>query len=352
MRNPLTNCGCLVLVAACMISLAASADQVHELYQAQVPVVDKGETERVLALGAALRKVLVKLTGERNPQASPGVVRAMSQPRHFVQQFRYLASPSTEAGSPAQLELWARFDPRAVDDLLREAGLPIWESTRPAVLTWVALGGESGPVLIGVDDRPDVFEVLERSAADRGLPLLVPLLDLEDRAGVSGTDVWSGSGGKILQSSARYRSDIVLVARLNEAGSGVWQASWILFLDAAAQDWSNRGKSLAPLLEDGFNRAADLIARRFAGTPQNVGAEGIPIEVHNVRTLEDYARVVDYLRSLDRVTQVDITRLRADTLSCLLHTRGSSAALRQVIGLGRTLITTDSSAGMQFRLLR
>ena len=42
-----------------------------------------------LAFGAALRDVLIKLTGQRNPQSRPEVVRAMSQPGPLVEQFQY-----------------------------------------------------------------------------------------------------------------------------------------------------------------------------------------------------------------------------------------------------------------------
>ena len=45
---------------------------------------------------------------------------------------------------------------------------------------------------------------LRARAAYRGMPLQLPLMDLEDQAGLTPADVWSGYQPGIRQASARY----------------------------------------------------------------------------------------------------------------------------------------------------
>ncbi len=342
----------LLLVAG---SAPIGAAQVQGLYEAEVPVASKDESERNLALGAVLRKVLVKVTGERNPQSYPGVVQAMSQPSRFVEQFRYTSQATEtldESDEVAQvLLLWARFDSRAVDGLISEAGLPSWGKTRPSMLMWLAVEDQSGRSLIGADDSPTITNVLYETADSRGLPFVLPLMDLVDRSVIGVSDVWAGFPDTIMQASDRYRADTVLLVRVHQPNATEWEARWRLFVDGAPHDWTLRYEDLDVMLVEGVDRAADLVARRFAQAAVGVSEGVIDFSVHDTRTLGDYARLLAYLQSLDGVSRIDVTGASGNQVSFSLEIRGGRSAFTQVIGLGRTLVPMNAGDGMQFRLL-
>lgn len=356
MRQRLTAPRLLTLILAAIVFSGAHAAQVQGLYEAVVPVPSKDEAERSYAFGAALRIVIVKITGDRSPQRYPGVVQAMSRPAPYVEQFGYriVTLESLGEGSLAaeQLVLWARFDADGVDALMREVGLPAWGHTRPSVLLWLAAEDETGRSLIGADDRPGITNVLEATAAKRGLPLVFPLLDLEDRSRLAVEDILAGFEDRIARASARYQPDITLIVRLYRLASGIWEARWRMFMEGAPHDWTTRSEALDLMLEEGLDGATDIVAGRFARNVEAAGESGVAVEVEEVRTVEDYARTLVYLQSLDGVTRVDVTGVDVERVSFLLQARGGDAALQQLIALERTLGLLDSRAGMRFRLLR
>ena len=332
-----------------------SALQVQGLYEAEVPVPSKAETERNLALGAALRNVLVKVTGERNPQSYPGIVQAMSHPGELVEQFRYRSTASdssdTATDDEGGLKLWARFDSQVVDRLVRDAGLPSWGKNRPSMLMWLAVEDQSGRSLIGADDSPTITNVLHAAAGNRGVPFVVPLMDLVDRSVVSVSDVWAGFPDRILQASSRYRADIVLLSRVHQPNTTQWEARWRLFVDGAPHDWTLRNNALDVMLVRGVNHAADIVAARFTQSASGAGDSAVDLAINDIRTLGDYARTLSYLKSLDGISRIDVKGASGNQVSFSLAIRGGASAFSQVIGLGRTLTPTSADGGLQFRLL-
>ena len=251
----------------------------------------------------------------------------------------------------SDLRLWARFDSRALDALIQEAGLPIWGKTRPSMLMWLAVEDPSGRYLVGAEDSPTVTNVLHGTADGRGLPFVVPLMDLVDRSLIRVSDVWAGFPDKILQASDRYRADTVLLARIYQVNAIEWEARWRLFIDGAPHDWVLRNEALDTLLIQGLNQAVDVVATRFSQTASEVSEAVIDVVVNDIRTLGDYARTLAYLQSLDGVSRVDVNGVSSNQILFSLAIRGGTASFTQVIGLGRTLAPADASADMQFRLL-
>jgi len=328
----------LALVLAC-----ADAAEVDRLHEAEVTVSGTGDGERAQALGEALRAVLVKVSGERHPETRAPVREAMGDPAGYVSQFQY------RSGREGALRLWARFDPVGVQRLLTEAGLPIWGRVRPALLVWLAL--EDGESRRLVDGDDPAAAALAGAAEARGLPLIVPLLDLEDRARLSAGDVWAGFDERILEASRRYAPEGIVVARVERAADGLWAGRWALWLEEGhAGEWQARGESLAAALAAGVGEAADRLAVRYARTA--LGAEAkLELVVRDVQTVGDYARALDYLRTLDGVTRVDVLGVEAERVRFAVEARLGAEGLRQMIALGRTLSVEESGDGLGFRLL-
>lgn len=353
-------CRSIVVIAACWSGLGlvrvAQAARVEGLYEAEVSVPSKDAKQRDLALGAALRDVLVKVSGRRDPKSYPGIVQAMSSPGRYVEQYRYRTLAVETLGETelptGELRLWAHFDESAIGRLVLGAGLPAWGRIRPSVLVWLALESQGERDLVGVDDSATVTRVIRDVAALRGLPLVIPLLDLEDRSRLGAGDVWMAFREKILAASSRYQPDTILTVNAYPQGADLWEARWRLYAgEGFADDWTTRGPLLDAVLEAGMNDAADRLAQRFAGTPGNTAEAAVGLHIAQVRTLADYARVLAYLQSLDGVSRVDVTGAAGDRVSFHLKARGGQPALEQIIALGRTLAPVPGGDAMQYSLL-
>lgn len=340
----------LVLGAAltALVPAPAAAVDVAGLYEGRVAVAGEEAAEREAALGRALRQVIGKLTGLREPGGAV-VEAAVAQPQAYLQQFRYLE----DRGGEMPLVLWARFDPLAVDALLRDSGLPVWGAQRPAVLTWLVVARGEGLEIASPEVGDPVALALERRAWERGVPLTFPLLDLEDRVRLRPADLWSLDRALVAEASARYAPGAVLVGRVEPTGAGAWSARWWLEDPSGTSEWHTASLSAAAAAP----AAVDALADRFAARYALVAAEGdglIQVQVSGVRGVNDYARALGYLQGLDQVLALELAAARTGELSFRMQVRGGSEALRRLAAFGGVLAAepvAEEGGALRFRLL-
>ncbi len=329
----------LALTAVALATGPARAAEVSGLYQAEVVVADRGAENRKRGFAEALRVVFVKVSGERAPQTSPVVSSALARADAFVQQYGYAVVQIPGAGgvSVEQLRLSARFDPAAVEAVLGDAGLPVWGRTRPSVAAWIAIERDGGRELVGADDPGDLARSLVASAHGRGIPVVVPLLDLEDRAAVRPADVWSGFGDTVSAASERYGAEGALAVRLYRVLPTLWEARFDLYIAGAGRQWTARAPTPAELLAIGAGELADALASRYASPAFAGTTAGLEVVVLGVVSLEDYAATLAYIGALDEITRVSVRRIEGERLVLDVDARGGAPALRQVVALGQVL---------------
>jgi hypothetical protein len=136
-------------------------------------------------MATALGEVLIRVTGQRAAPELPAFADLLAAAPSLVQQFRYEFQDRVDevTGRPRrELQLSVRFDPRAVQRAAIERGVPVWGSERPATLVWLAWddGRERG--LMDESAPSNIDPALVRASTRRGLPLVTPLMDLEDRS--------------------------------------------------------------------------------------------------------------------------------------------------------------------------
>lgn len=342
----------VLLMVVMIVPVSVFAAEVEGLYQAEVQVFSQKRRERAAAMSTALVEVLVKVSGQRDAALQKGVVEAINRPAKFLQQYRYRALSAEQRervlqaaaangliggvrGDDPQI-VHFRFDKVAVDKLLRSNDLPVWGATRPATLAWLAVQDEDQRYLLAADSVEPAGELLKQEAQRRGLALLLPLMDLEDQRKLSFADVWAGFQEPILNTSARYRTESILVGRMYRSIAGEWQAQWTLLEGAQVQSWAVAGMLPAEVIDEGIAGAVEVLASRYAPV---VGEQAglLPVTVMDVRDLGDYARVTRYLKSLQQVGRVRVVRVEADQVTFELGVEGGPRAIAQTIALGSVL---------------
>lgn len=311
------------LLLLLVLSLPAVAGVVEELYDAEVEW--DGEDRRA-AFGAALGEVIIRVTGDRGSVREASVAELMAKPDRYVQQFRPGDTGDT---------LWVSFDGPSVTKALRAIGQPVWGEERPTTLLWLAVDQGSGRRgTLGADpDRDDAVMAalrtrVEDTARARGLPIVFPLLDAEDRAALSFADLWGGFDEAIEGASGRYGTDAVLAGRvsLSEPDRG----RWTLYSGSAPMRWVGD-------TADGIQRTADHYASIFAVSGAGAAARTLAVRVHGVRDVAGYARVLAHLESLTAVRDVAVEQMEGDRLTLRLAVNGSPASLDQALALGSVL---------------
>ena len=217
----------LALLSWALVAGSAAAARVEDLYATSVPARDPSPEATRAAFAEALRRVLVKVTGRGATVQDATVMSHFGDPEAMVQQFR-----RDGAGN-----LWVQFDATAVRRGLDAAGLPAWGDNRPATVVWLAYdtGGGERDVLAGAGNDGPIAAAIRRdlltAAAARGVPVVLPLRDSQDLAAVTYADLWGDFTGPVVQASARYQADAVLIGRARLFPAGMTDVRWTLLLD-------------------------------------------------------------------------------------------------------------------------
>lgn len=318
---------------------------VRGLYDATVPVADQSPRLREQGLRQALETVMIRASGLRDFSSSTGAP-LLERTNTFLQGYGY------ESGAGG-LQLKARFDPRAVDRSLRELGLPVWGINRLSHQVWIAIrnDGQASAVLDASGAAARTAALL--AVADRrGIPLSFPDMDATDQQLANFRTVWDGDFTGIRGAARRYNPDVLVVVRVGREGDAWLSRFTLLRDDGKEEQWSRRLGSLEQSLSEGMDELADRQARRFAvetGTQQE-----IEIVVTGIQSLEDYARVFDYLRRLNPVRAAFVEEVGAGQVRFRLNVEGDPQLLPRVIASGSLLREPEGNpaSGLRYTLGR
>lgn len=322
----------ILLIGSLTGSAAWSVAPVPWLYEVAVPVASQSAEDRGAASSAALLELLGRLSGLAYVPRTPEVARALASPESYYSQFRFAearSGPDVPSGAP---DLVVQFDPQPVQELIKRAQLPIWRSVREQVLVWVVLQEGGARTLLGA--RPEmplaaeVAQAMQRRARVRGLPLTLPLLDLEDQMNVSEAAVWGRLTQVLEPAAARYGADVVVVGRAELQAQTGWVSDWVFWIDGEELTFSGEGADLA----EQAGAAVDLVATELADRRAVLGraAGQLLIAVSGLRSAADYGSLLRYFGGLEFIEQVDVAELMGDRLLVRLTTPASVEQLMRL----------------------
>jgi hypothetical protein len=202
---------------------------------------------------------------------------------------------------------------------------------------WLAMPTSDGVRLIGSDDLSGTRELVELEARRRGIPIMLPLLDLEDSSAISVSQVVAMDRPSIETASTRYGTPAVLTATLEVIAEERWRARWALLSDGAVSEWQVEG-GLQQVLSAGVDRTAEELYYRYAVAVSTNVESGLRLTVEGVTDLSAYASLQHYLAGLSDVTSVQVLAAENDRVTYFVSARNGVEGLEQSFALGRRLI--------------
>jgi uncharacterized protein len=289
---------------ALFASLAAPGVRADvSLYQATVPVQGPAESDRAAAFGEALKIAAVRASGRRDAGSTPAIAAAAAKPAQYVQQYSTSADRMLKVG----------FDARAMEQLLQQAGLPLWPAERPVTSVYLFVGTVAGGTrAVTASERPPERAELERAAQARGLALTWPI-ETVDLGTANARASAAGSKGAVLVGA-------------QEGGGFAWT------FGHAGQTDRDRGAASA-----GLGLAADTLARRYAPASTR-GLTTIPVRIGGLADVRGYAGLTQYLETLSLVRSVSLRELAGDTVQLELGLRGDLELFRRIVALDGRLV--------------
>ena len=320
----------------------AAAVEVNGLYTAEVALRPEERNPQRAAYADALKAVLVRITGQEGAADDEDLAALFPSADRYVQQFR--RGPEDT--------LIVTLDGNAIENLLRSASYPVWGNDRPLTLVWLAVDrGVDGRSIISADEsdvgmlnlpmaegdralRDRVLDAAER----RGLPLLFPLMDAEDRQAVTFSDIWGGFDEALLRASRRYGATSILVGRIR--GDDFLNNRWTYFFGNEQITWTAGADTAVNLL-------ADELASQFAYAG-NAPIESVALNVSGVDSVAAYGAIQRLLTGLTVIEGFQIETVAGSEVRYLIDVQGGTERLASALQFSGVLSRSDLLGASDF----
>ena len=272
------------------------------------------ERQTPAALQEAMRQALVRATGRRESADDPALANLVSDAPRFVKTY----------GTGPRGEPQVVFDGAAVERAIAAAGRSVWDRERP--FTLVVLDPPRARA-----DADAARAELERAAAERGLPISLIPLPLNDAAG-------NPLGAEaLLQSAQRFGGDQILVGRGADAGADT-PLQWTLYTRALSRSWSGP-------VGTAIDHTVDVLVPQTGGSLADADATA-RVQIQGVNSLDAYAAVERLLQSTPGVRRANIAAADAGSVTFEVTARGGAAGLGQALAGSTRLVPTSGTGGV------
>ncbi|GAD89030.1 hypothetical protein VHA01S_014_00550 [Vibrio halioticoli NBRC 102217] len=304
---------CLLATLTSFSALAVTKVNVFDtdavVFEQQEGAKHSGEE---LARREGMREVIVRATGDSASLDNPVVQKAITQSSRFLSTIM----PSQRNGQPI---LKMSFNSKQIQSLLAQANLPYWPEERARLLVWVVEdNGYDRTISWEQSERTSVAN-LRYVAGQKGLPIIVPVGDIDDVTSIKPTELWGGFTKQISSSSRRYNVDAVVVARIARNGHQQ-RLRWTLYddkpqfiddsaLSPVSGEASGTNKQVTEALVAELGR---YYANKSATKSSGEVASSIDVKFSGVNDAFSFFSIERMLESLPSVASVELSHVVGD----------------------------------------
>lgn len=324
-----------------MMSGNLTANTVTELYNGTLVVNDQSTTSRNKAIKTLFEQTLIKVSGKKDIANYPEIKISIKNALSYTSEFSF-------DNIKGITFLNVEFSESLIDQLLRSNGITLWDIRRPTAMLWLVYENEKGErQLLTSQVNDKLFETAKKIAADRGIPLYLPLWDLDDQLELSISDLWGQFGDKVASANARYVSDYMILAKVSSQGFNQ-QVSWNIYkmssnVDAfgqASSDIKTAGneetESIEQAIHQIINQSTDYFVSQYSvDTSKDVGE--LFITLNNIDSLTTYVDVVNYLKSIKAVDKITLVSNKMQEYQFKVKLIGDKQSLIDAISLGNKM---------------
>jgi hypothetical protein len=357
-----------------LFSVKLAALEVNDLYQASVVVDSQARDQRKQAIKSALKGVFLKVGGKKTVLSHEVLIKATKRANRYVSQYRYQRKDD-------QLSIVVSFNEDQINQLFEQANLALWGSLRPQVLLWLVDEQGASRTIVSSTADSIIPESINDFSVQRGLPIIMPLMDLTDNEQVFVSDFWQYFPEQVQQASSRYFADTVVVMRLSDStlipevnsiadsemsdnisnlnsDSQVVSLApldnsvcdllceqqkteiprvldWRVYTQGVIYTQRYEGLDKVSLINQGLSDITALIYQSYALLAS--AEHDFIIDVRNVTSLREDSKLFNFLSDLSGVKTVTLTQAQGDARRFNLALTGSRASLLASLKLNNKL---------------
>ena len=325
----------LVVLLIGFLSNDGYAVEVDNLYTGRILVTDKTQKTRIKAHRWAIEQVIAKVSGDREVLKDRKIRQVVQR-----QTANYIKSFSFETDEQGRTFLVDVFDQSKIDQLLKSVGSAIWGQRRPSTLIWLAVEEGVQRAIIDKERFPQLTEFLYQSSDNRGLPIVLPNMDQQDKDAVFSSDVWARFHRAVVAGSERYDVENIVMARMrfvNSEKEPDYKTGWLLEFELISQDESLltgtfNGEQFS-ILRNMVDQVGDYFAAQYAIHSQPLGSNELDLSLLGIRNLVALKKAEDFLLSLPPVDSVALESIGANRAEFTLTLIGEGLDVVKALAL-------------------
>jgi hypothetical protein len=279
---------------------------------------------------AAFKLLIERLTGNDKALSNQAIADAQSHAGDYLQQYSYQNS------QPHQ-QLQATFNRSQIETLLTQSGVAFWAQDRPIILVWFA-SEQQNQRYIEADGSASAV-ALQKQAKDLALPMIFPIMDLDDSMAVSVSDIWGEFNQPIIKASRRYGADIALTVK-SYSDNGSMHLNWQI-LDVHQGQLINSGElsgdlstdSEANLTHQMLEQIASQLASRYAVVRSVKSDSHVILSFAHIDNFTQYQHLYRFLMSQPSVDAANLQQVKADDYQFEVHLVGPWQSLQSALEL-------------------
>lgn len=331
----MTNRSIIGLLLICLLVGPTFAVKV-DLYQVELPVASQSADARTEAALLGFEQILVRLTGDINVVKNPIIKENLNKAGYFIQEYHY-ALPSANS---SEYQIFISFDAEDINRLLKRAGVSYWGPKRPLILAFLAVKAPNGQLeVIGDDSSNDIASALKLYSNKYGLPLILPAMDMEDLNQFTPEDI-SGVLLPVLKNAGkRYAPDVYLIGNIQQNFGG-YESQWQLISNTVNKqwNWTVTDRTIEKIIANVMDQVSQNLSNRHAIKKVDPADIWVKLEVSNILERDELTQLVQYLKQLTIVRDVQLSQVSGNSVKIAVLVRGSLDTFQQNAALGQHLI--------------
>jgi len=314
-----------------VLPLMSSAAVLEALYQVDVPPAEGAQ--QAVQLDTATRVMLQRLAGSELDFDKGPLAAVMAEPSSVTRRIGAL----DEAGG-----MQVEFDPLLLRDALAKADVPMLGRNRPGILVWAVQSTALGDDFLLPGS--EMGQALRDAARYRGVALMQPLADLQDRTSVTETDVLKAEKSVLQEASERYSSEGMLALQVNQQES-VWALQWTVWLNDKEATGKAQSEDPREAADQLMQALADAVFAQYAVTSvPGDQVTGWRLHIRGVNGLDQFSRLQRMLQQMGTQSVPQLVSMRGDEVIFTFDFPGDEAQLQRMLMLDQRLVPVEPPA--------
>jgi hypothetical protein len=329
-----------LLLFSCL-SFRIAAVEVADLYLVKTPIAEQSKTALWKASLGGFKEVLIRKSGSRDILQSYEVQNAYSRVTSYLQRFKY--SNQTDSSVEESYIIELHFEPRLIDSLIQESKMTVWGINRPVTILWLVVQDQNGRNIVRESiESSELEKLITANATRRGVPVILPLMDLEDEMLVSMSDIWGRFPTTIREASKRYDADSVLYGRIRQDGAG-WVGQFGYVDDSEQQIFEVVEDNKENIINSLTDRLADTLCAKYCIVEQEGKKQEVFLELSDVTSFKQFKLAESYLNGLSSIRRVELIAIDGQKANFKLTLLGQLESVIEGIGLNQKMVAREQT---------